>query len=85
MNADNIAAAERFAAGEGRFEERRATTLLIGAFLTDYYALVARWADWAGVEVEGWPDIASHRAKPEQTLAVLARARWSQSDRPSEM
>ena len=85
MNTDNIAAAERFAAGEGRYEERRATTLLVGAFLTDFYALVAHWADWAAVEVEGWPDdIATHRAKPEQTLAVLKRARWSQPGGPSE-
>jgi hypothetical protein len=85
MNADNIAAAERFATGDGRYEERRATTLLIGAFLTDFYALVAQWADWAATEVEGWPDdIASHRAEPAKTNAVLARASWSRSDRPGE-
>lgn len=35
----------------------------MGAFLTALYALVARWADWAALEVEGCPDdIASHRA-----------------------
>ena len=85
MNADNIAAAERFAESEGRYEERRAITLLVGAFLTDFYALVARWAEWAAVEVEGWPDdIASHRAEPEKTRAVLARARWSQLGGPSQ-
>jgi PadR family transcriptional regulator AphA len=79
MNADNITAAEKFAEREGRFEERRATTLLMGAFLTDFYALVAQWADWAGAEVSSWPDdIASHRAGPELTRAVLARARWSE-------
>jgi hypothetical protein len=81
MNAANIAAGQRFAQGEGRHEDRRATTLLMGAFLTDFYALVARWADWAAVEVENWPeDIASHRIPPEVTRAVLARAMWSQSD-----
>ena len=85
MNADNIAAAERFAESEGRYEERRAITLLVGAFLTDFYALVARWAEWAAVEVDGWPDdIASHRAEPEKTRAVLARAQWSQLGGPSE-
>lgn len=85
MNADNITAGERFAEGEGRYEERRATTLLVGAFLTDFYALVAQWAEWAAAEVEGWPDdIASHRTPPELTRAVLARARWSQSGDPSE-
>jgi PadR family transcriptional regulator AphA len=79
MNADSITAGEKFAEREGRFEERRATTLLMGAFLTDFYALVAQWADWAGAEVSSWPDdIASHRAGPELTRAVLARARWSE-------
>jgi PadR family transcriptional regulator AphA len=81
MNAANITAAERFVDGEGRYEERRATSLLIGSFLTDFYALVAHWADWAGAEVEGWPDdIAHHRIGPDLPQAVLARARWSQSD-----
>ena len=85
MNADNIAAAERFAEGGGRYEERRATTLLTGAFLTDFYALVAQWAEWAAAEVEGWPDdIAGHRTAPELTRAVLARAKWSQSADPGE-
>lgn len=81
MNTESIAAGERFAEGEGRYEERRATTLLIGAFLTDFYALVAQWADWAEAEVTSWPDdIASHRTPRELTRAVLARAKWSQSD-----
>ena len=85
VNTDNIAAAERFAEGKGRYEERRATTVLIGAFLTDFYALVARWAEWAEAEVEGWPDdIASHRTAPELTRAVLARAKWSQPQDLSE-
>jgi hypothetical protein len=81
MNAGSIAAGERFARGEGRYEERRAPTLLIGAFLTDFYALVAQWAEWAEAEVAGWPDdIASHRISPELTRAVLARAKWSRSE-----
>ena len=81
MNADSIATGERFAAGDGRYEERLVPTLLIGAFLTDFYALVAQWAEWAEAEVAGWPDdIASHRISPEMTRAVLARAKWSQSE-----
>ena len=80
MNADNIAAAERFAEGKGRYEERRATTLLLGAFLTDFYTLVAHWSQWAAAEVESWPDdIAANRTAPELTLAVLARAKRTQS------
>lgn len=79
MNAGNIEAAERFVESDGRYAERRATTLLLGAFLTDFYALVASWADWAEDEVEGWPeDIASHRIPPDRTREVLSRARWSE-------
>lgn len=80
-NASSIEAGERFVEGDGRYGERRATTLLLGAFLTDFYALVADWADWATAEVESWPDdIASHRIPPERTREVLERARWSQPD-----
>lgn len=82
QNAGNIRAGERFAtATEGLYAERRATTLLLGAFLTDFYKLVADWADWAVAEVEGWPDdIGSHRITSEKTRQVLARARWSEKD-----
>ena len=79
MNAGSVEAGERFVESDGRYEQRRATTLLFGAFLTDFYALVASWAEWAEVEVAGWPeDIASHRIPPERTREVLERARWSQ-------
>jgi DNA-binding PadR family transcriptional regulator len=79
MNAGSIEAGERFAEGKGRYAERLTTTLLVGAFLTDFYALVARWADWAADEVADWPDdIASHRIDPARTREVLARARWSE-------
>lgn len=79
MNAGSVEAGERFVESDGLYEERRATTLLFGAFLTDFYALVASWADWAEDEVAGWPeDIASHRIPPERTRELLERARWSQ-------
>jgi PadR family transcriptional regulator, regulatory protein AphA len=82
MNAGNIEAGERFAERDGLYDQRRATTLLFGAFLTDFYALVASWADWAEAEVATWPeDIASHRISPEGTREVLERARWSQQPR----
>jgi len=81
MNAGIAEAAERFAAGDGRYAERRATTLLLGAFLTDFYALVASWADEPADEVAGWPeDIGRHRIAPTRTREVLERAQWSQQD-----
>jgi len=82
MKAGNIEGAERFADGDGLYDQRRATTLLFGAFLTDFYALVASWAEWAEAEVATWPeDIANHRISPKRTRDVLARARWSQQPR----
>lgn len=84
MNAGSIEGGEKFIEGDGRYAERRATTLLLGAFLTDFYALVAEWADWATDEVASWPeDIAGHRIEPERTRKVLDRARWSQGVDPA--
>lgn len=80
MNASSIEAGERFLGEDGLYAERRATTLLLGSFLTDFYALVAQWADWATEEVSSWPeDIAGHRVSADRTREVLARARWSES------
>lgn len=82
VNAGNIEGGERFAEGGGLYDQRRATTLVFGAFLTDFYALVASWADWAEAEVASWPeDIASHLVSAERTQEVLQRARWSQRPR----
>ncbi len=82
MNAGSLEAGERFLDGDGLYEQRRATTLLFGAFVTDFYAFVASWADWAEAEVADWPeDIASHRIPPERTREVLERARWSERPR----
>jgi len=82
MNTGSVEAGQRFVETDGLYEQRRATTLLFGAFLTDFYALVASWADWAEAEVAGWPeDVASHRISPEQTREVLERARWSERPR----
>jgi PadR family transcriptional regulator AphA len=80
QNVGNIEAGEKFLdAQDGLYAQRGATTLLLGAFLTDYYKLVAEWADWATDEVEGWPkDISSHRISPDRTREVLERARWSE-------
>ncbi len=82
MNAGNIEAAETFLErGGARHEQRGAITLLFGSFLTDFYALVAQWAEWAGAQVEQWPDdLGSLTIDPALTREVLARARWSQPE-----
>lgn len=52
----NRAVGRDYLEGTGRFQERAACTMLVGRFLTDYYRLVAEWADWATAIVEAWPD-----------------------------
>jgi DNA-binding PadR family transcriptional regulator len=78
QNEGSVAAGEAFLERDGRFAERAAETLLVGAFLTDYYALVARWADWAAAQVRAWPDDpARRRADPAELREVLRRAGWT--------
>jgi PadR family transcriptional regulator, regulatory protein AphA len=77
-NEQNLAAARAYAAGEGPFQHRAARTMLVGAFLTDFYAMVARWSQWAREQVEGWPD-APGDAEPDlaELERIATRARWS--------
>jgi PadR family transcriptional regulator, regulatory protein AphA len=76
-NEGSLAAGTAYRSGEGPFQSRAAQTLLAGAFLTDFYALVARWAEWATVVVESWPDDpADAVADPAMLDEVLRRASW---------
>ena len=76
-NEENKAAARAYLLGEGAFPHRAAQNMLAGAFLTDFYALVARWADWAAAEVEQWPDDpAQARSNRAAMEAIVQRAEW---------
>ncbi|MEW1908518.1 PadR family transcriptional regulator [Kitasatospora sp. NPDC085895] len=77
-NRENLAAARAYAAGDGPFPARAAQTLLVGRFLTDYYRLVADWAEWAAAVVDRWPDDPRDAAADPDELAETARrAAWS--------
>lgn len=77
-NVENLAAARQYAAGEGPFQHRAAQGMLAGAFFTDYYAMVARWADWAREQVEGWPQNPAEAVADLTDLADIAqRAGWA--------
>ncbi|MGY1737271.1 PadR family transcriptional regulator [Geodermatophilus sp. SYSU D00684] len=77
LNEENKAAARAYLAGEGPFQHRAAQNLLAGAFITDFTALVARWAEWATVQVTGWPDDpAEALPDPAEMDAVARRADW---------
>ncbi len=56
QNEENLATARAYLEGRGAFPERAALNQLPGRFLTEFYVMVARWAEWAGQLVEAWPD-----------------------------
>jgi DNA-binding PadR family transcriptional regulator len=56
QNEDNLATARAYLEGRSEFPERAALNQLSGRFLTEFYAMVARWVDWATSTVERWPD-----------------------------
>lgn len=76
-NEDNLATARAYLAGEGPFQQRVAYNMLAGRFLTDFYRLVAEWADWASGIVSDWPDD-PREAKPdaEALKQIAERADW---------
>jgi DNA-binding PadR family transcriptional regulator len=55
-NEANLAVARAYTQGDGPFQERVAITGIMGRFLTDYYAMVKGWTDWAADVVSAWPD-----------------------------
>jgi PadR family transcriptional regulator AphA len=72
-----VKAARAYVAGEGPFQQRAAQNMLAGAFLTDFCALVARWAEWATVQVEQWSDDPNQAIADEAEMAEIAeRADW---------
>ena len=76
-NTENLATAPAYLAGEGPFQHRAAQNALAGAFLTDFYALVARWAEWATSVVEQWPDDpAEAEPDPAALEEIVRRATW---------
>jgi DNA-binding PadR family transcriptional regulator len=80
-NLVNATVARAYAAGDGPFQYRAAQGMLAGAFYTDLYAMVARWADWATGQIESWPtNPADAVADPDVLRAIAERADWSSED-----
>jgi PadR family transcriptional regulator, regulatory protein AphA len=76
-NVENRAAAEAYASGDGPFPDRLPQNLLVGRFLTDFYRLVAEWADWATPLVEAWPEDPGQAGSDATQVAETARrADW---------
>lgn len=66
-NAESLAVGHQYLRGEGPFPQRAAQLELTARFLTDYYALVGAWADWASRIVATWPDD-PRQATPDSTV-----------------
>ncbi len=56
QNEENLATARAYLAGTGAFPQRAAINQLGGMFLTEFYAMVARWTRRAEELVATWPD-----------------------------
>jgi len=56
QNEENLAVARAYLSGHGDFPRRAALNQLGGVFLTEFYAMVARWVEWASATVADWPD-----------------------------
>jgi PadR family transcriptional regulator, regulatory protein AphA len=55
-NEENLATARAYLEGRGQFSQRAALNQIVGRFITDFYATVAHWQQWASQVVESWPD-----------------------------
>jgi len=75
-NQENLAMGRLYLAGQAAFPQRAALNQLGGRFLTDFYAMVTDWAEWASGIVKDWPD------DPRQ--AVLDQAAQEESVRIAE-
>ena len=75
QNEGNIEVGKTYVEGRGLFEHRSAQNSLVGRFVTDYYAMVQEWAQWATSVVESWPDDPGDaRADPEVLAETMRRA-----------
>lgn len=76
-NQENLATGQAYLDGKGPFQRRAAQTMLVASFLTDFYAMVTRWADWASATVDEWPeDPTQAKADRPAMEEIVRRATW---------
>jgi PadR family transcriptional regulator AphA len=80
-NNENLATARAYLEGDSAFPERAALNQLAGRFLTDFYVMVAHWADWASQLVDAWPD--DVRDAPFDVAAAEEVSDWPRAWRRS--
>jgi hypothetical protein len=78
---ESLAIGEQYAQGRGPFPERAAVLALTSRFLTDFYLLVADWADWAAGIVAAWPDD-PRQASPDPAVLTETLRRATHGSQP---
>jgi DNA-binding PadR family transcriptional regulator len=73
QNEANLTTARAYLARDGELPERTAVNVVTARFLTDFYATVAEWAQWATKVVETWPDDPRHALADRAELAEILR------------
>lgn len=71
--AESHAVGAQYLQGEGPFPERLPELVLTSRFLTDFYAFVRDWSQWASGVVESWPDDPREARYDEAELAETLR------------
>jgi len=77
QNEENLATARAYLEGRSAFPQRAALNQLAGRFLTDFYVMVAHWADWASQIIDTWPD--DVRDAPYNVAAAEEAVRLAES------
>lgn len=76
-NQFNLVALRAYTTGRGAFQERAAQNQLTGRFLTDFYAMVGQWAEWATDQVGEWPENPRDAVPDQEAMEETARrAKW---------
>src|SRR6516165_2600317 len=73
-NAENVAVARAYVAGQGPFPERAQVLNVVGRFLTEFADMVRDWADWADKTIQAWPEDV-RRAEPDWEWMETVAAR----------
>ena len=72
---ESLEVGRQYDVGEGPFPERAPQLELVSRFITDFYAFVGEWAQWATGVVEGWPDDPRQAVPdPARTAETVRRA-----------
>jgi DNA-binding PadR family transcriptional regulator len=73
QNTESLATGRAYLEGVGEFPQRGALNQLVGRFLTEFYVMVASWAEWATAMVEEWPEDLGQAPLDREALADAVR------------